>query len=164
MRSDNGFRGLLAAVLLGLLTGNTLVAQPPDRNAEKLPALLAAKPLAAVDGDDDLQKLLKARYNEVAAELAGRYRQLRAGVTDVESLFDPAQRLLQTGLELHGKPADRIALLNQFLEFTRMMEQAVKARVDAGVAPMLELNYVRYFRIDAETQLLRAKREVEKGN
>jgi hypothetical protein len=134
-----------------------LKGQPPDRPQEKLPSILKAKPLPAAAGDDELRNLLKARYNEALAEVQGRYEGLAVTPAPLASVFEPAQRLRAAGLEVSDRPADQIALLTQVLDLARLLERRAEAEFKSGQGAPIDLHRARYFRLDTEIQLLRAK-------
>jgi outer membrane protein TolC len=75
----------------------------------------------------------------------------------------PWKRLVQAGLELYDKPADKVALLTQYLEITREAEKYAQDCYDAERLRIGELHRARYERLDAEIRLLRAKREADKA-
>jgi hypothetical protein len=126
------------------------------------PALLSAKPLKEDPKDDELRKLLKARYNEGVGEVKMRHEQYKFGLGGIDDLFQAGQRLVQAGLELHDKSAEKVVLLTQYLELTKDIEKLSQTRYDAGLSQPAELCRARYQRLDAEIQLLRAKREADR--
>jgi hypothetical protein len=148
---------MLAA--LALLTATT--AGRAARDEDKLPAVLENKPLEPAKGDDEERKLLKERYNAALAELRARYQRFEAGNDTLDALFDAARRVLDSELELCGKAAERVAVREKYLELAREVEKIQQARVDAGRAGAQDLEQARYLRIDAQLQLLRAKKAAE---
>lgn len=155
---------------LVMLAGNLAAEAPQARQAPvqpevKVPTLLTAKPVKEDPKDDDLRKLLKARYNEAVAEMEARYKEFLSGRErgTFDAMVEVAQRLVQSGLELNDKPAERAALLAQYVELTKEVEKIAQARFDVARIPVDELHRARYQRLDAEIQLLRAKREVDKA-
>ncbi len=138
-------------------------SQPqPEQPAPKVPALLAAQPLKEDPRDDELRKLLKARYNEAVAEVKALHKMLLAGRGTIDSCVGAGRRLVQAGLELCDKPADKVTLLTQFVELTQMAEKSIQARL-AFNGTSADLHRARYQRLDAEIQLLRARREADKA-
>ncbi len=140
--------------------------KPPAQPQVKLPAILTAKPLQDDPKDDELRKLLKARYNEAVSELKAYYEEESLGVDrlyTLDELYKPWQRLVQAGLELCDKPAEKVALLTQYVEITKEAEKNHKARYDAGRESIKYLHRARYERLDAEIQLLRANREADRA-
>jgi hypothetical protein len=86
----------------------------------------------------------------------------QAARTSYDSVAEARQRLLQAGLELCDKPADKVALLTQYVELTKATEKFAQARSEAGRGTETAIHRLRYQRLDAEIQLLRAKREADK--
>ena len=156
----------LSFSLLLMLASNSAAQAPqpqPDQPETKLPALLTAKPLKEDPKDDELQKLLKARYNEAVGEVKEIYESWIKGKVIIGSFAGAGQRLVQAGLELYDKPADRVELLTQFVELTKEAEKSAQALHDIGKLASADLHRARYQRLDAEIQLLRAKREADKA-
>jgi len=157
----------LLMTLAGSAVSQPLSEKPPTRPEEKPPALLTAKPLKADPKDDELRKLLKARYNAALAEAKGIYEfENRPGAevfVDFDRVFGQWQRLVQAGLEVCDTPAEKVALLTQYVELTKDLEKVEQKRFDVGRVPEYDLHRVRYQRLDAEIQLLRAKRDADKA-
>jgi hypothetical protein len=139
--------------------------KPPDHSQAKIPAAVTAmKPLQADPKDDELRKLLKARFNEALGELKGRYAYTelfsKHGVMVLgapDDLYRPWQRLVQAGLEAYEEKADKIALLTQYLEVTKQREKIDEERYDKRGGAGFDLHRARYERLDAEIRLLRVK-------
>jgi hypothetical protein len=144
--------------------------KPSDKPRVKLPTLLSAKPLKVDPKDDELRKLLKARYNEVLAEARdfyafeefAKHNAIEWYLTQ-EDRYRMLQRVVQAGLEVYETPSDGIALLGQYLEEARRLENRAQARYRAQRCRLGDLNRARYERLDAEIRLLRAKREADKA-
>jgi hypothetical protein len=160
----------LCAVVLLLSFGNTLLAADPpkppkdDDDEVKLPALLKAKPLKPDPKDDELRKLLKERYNVALDEMNLQYKLYEAGspAATLDIVFESGERVVSARLELCDQPADKIPILVQLVEMRKEIEKIAKARFDAGRIAPQDFARARYFRLDAEIQLLRAKRAAEK--
>jgi hypothetical protein len=152
---------VLATALTGVLFVSPLPGQQPPAPEVELPALLKAKPLEPDAKDDELRKLQKARYNEAVTETQYRYQAGKANIDD--GFADVSQRLLESGLELNERPADRVRLLEQYLEVAKEVERIGQARFDSGRVSGADFHRMRYFRIDAEIRLLRARREADKA-
>jgi RNA polymerase sigma factor (sigma-70 family) len=139
--------------------------QAPDegRKAEKeegLPKLLDAKPIRVDRQDDELQKLLKERYNEALAELSVCSQLYQVGRIPYDQLVDAAKRLVTAGLELKDKPDEKVALLRQYVEMMKGFEKITETRLEAGRIGPNELHQARYHRMSAEIELIRLKRKV----
>jgi hypothetical protein len=97
-----------------------------------------------------------ARYNSVVAEIEGQKKEGGPRWKGVNA--DQARRVLVSWIEIH--PADEIALREQFLELMKAEEAAYEKFVKDGVTPAWTLEPKRYARLDAEIELVRAKRKL----
>ena len=64
------------ALLLAAYCATPAPTQAPGGQEPELPALLKAEPVKVDPKDDELQKLLKERYNEALAEIDERSRRV----------------------------------------------------------------------------------------
>jgi hypothetical protein len=135
--------------------------QPPKEPGPRVPALLTSKPIKEDPKDDELRKLLKARYNLAFDAMQRGYQSWRLGLSGIEVVSDLGQQLVKSGMELHDKPAERAAFLAQFVELMGEAEKIAREEANAGMMSPFGLYQVRYLRLDAEIHLLRAKREVD---
>jgi hypothetical protein len=147
-------------------TSSSQEPQPKEKPGEpktKLPALLASNPLKADPADNELRRLLKARYNEAVSEAKAFYMEepFIDRIDTQDALYGRWQRVVQAGLELCDKPADKVTLLSQYVDVAKELEQETKSRCDAGRLPIYHLHRARYQRLDAEIQLMRARRDAE---
>jgi hypothetical protein len=126
-------------------------------------ALQAQAPPAKQKGDDDLRKLLKARFDEASAELNESILESRNVRFSMESLFSAEQRLLQSALELYDQPKDRVAFLSEHIKTLKAIETQMQERFKGGSGRRVDVHRARYFVLDAEIQLLRARREADKA-
>jgi hypothetical protein len=147
---------------LGFLTTGVFAAEPAPPKEAEVPAILKIKPLRPAPGDDELRKLLIARYNAAVAETRVHYRAFVAKRLTVADFADVARHVVDSGLELSDKPADQVALRGQFLQLAKEIERIEKERVDAGLDALPALLSARYVRLDAEVQLLKAQRQAAK--
>jgi outer membrane efflux protein len=162
--------GLLMMLVSNLAAQAPQPQKPPDKLKVKVPALLSAKSVKADPKDDELRKLLKARYNEAVSEAKAYYELEQLANRNAVELtrnedyrYRMLQRVVQAGLELCDTPGEKVALLKQYLEVTKEDEKRTQARYDAQRIPIGDLNRARYERLDAEIRLLRAKREADKA-
>jgi hypothetical protein len=65
-------------------------------------------------------------------------------------------------LELYDLPKERVEFLAKHIEFLKVHERMYEDRFKSGAGAKADLLRVRYLRLDAEIQLLRAKREADK--
>jgi hypothetical protein len=174
MKSASRLNPWLSLCLLFALVGYASAQaaeqqKPPEQPEVKLPALLSAKPLKIHPKDDELRKLLKARYNEAVSEARDEYEYEEVArkygpsrVFDPDDLYGIWQRVVVSGLELCDTPAEKIALLTNYLEVTKEAEQIAQRRYDAGKIRSSDLHRARYERLQAEIQLGRAKLAADK--
>lgn len=161
---------LSLCLLLGAVgTSAALGHQPRKVPALKLLPLLSAKPLKEDPGDDELRKRLKARYNAAVGEvkwwyeadhMSGHYAITRLYLPD--HFFDPWHRLVRAGLEVFDTPAEKVFLLSQYLEAAKEHEKFLEERYDAGRITIEWVHRARAERLNAEIQLLWAKRQAGK--
>jgi hypothetical protein len=152
---------LVVALAVGLI--GVLAAQQPTRQpfqlSEKAQALINAKPLEPEAGDDDLRKLLKARYNAALSEVRNRYDALAKGRGTLDPLFDAGRRLFEAELDLYAKPAERITALEKLLEFVKEFEVILERNLKAEIGTPADLDRLRFGRLTIEVALVKAKRE-----
>jgi len=119
-------------------------------------------PRLPAPGDDELKILLIAKYNAAFAEVKSVEAAYGAGTIPFDSIFEAQKRLLQAELELSDKPADQIAAFEKQLEMAKHVEQKVKSLAlsycKGGEAD--KYYQAKFQRLDAEIQLLRAKRKI----
>ena len=102
-----------------------------------------------------------AQRQSARTELELRYTKLAIGAPteqDYTAIQDCAQRLLGKELELRTKAADRVRVLEQYVEFQRFVELRAQNSFQAGAIRMQEFERCRFLRLEAELQLLKAKR------
>jgi hypothetical protein len=152
---------------IGISLGQDEPTKPAGKPDVRYPALLAAKPLQEDSKDDELRKLLKARYNAVLAEARDYYRiKVASGERERPSFEDwpdneygRFKRLVRAGLEAFDKPADKVALVSAYLEMTKGAEKDAESHHKAGHYRIGDVERARYERLDAEAWLIRLKRE-----
>lgn len=152
----------LFLVLAGSLAAGAAQVNPGQPEVKE-PALLAAQPFKEDPRDDELQKLMKARYNEALGELQDTYRLYQQNQASLNSWAEASQRLVHAGLELYDKPADKVALLSQYVELTKEVEMVAHTLHGAARGTWADVRRARYQRLDAEIRLLRARREADKA-
>jgi hypothetical protein len=149
---------VITTLAILFLTGQPVLvkAQVPP------PVVFSAEPRKPAPGADALQKLLIARNNAALTELQARGQELMAGRITTDVLFDAVRRWCDSALELSDKPADQMVVREQTLELTRYIEAVLDAKLAAGTAKVADMEMAHYYRLDAEIQLLKAKRNMEK--
>src|SRR5262249_2269685 len=125
--------------------------QADDKKEEKK----AEKPAPAAE--DKLTTLLKARVEMAETEFANRNQEFLAGRGTLDILFGAGKRLLQAQQELSNKKEDQISALEAYLKLTKDIEEVNQARFDAGRITIADLAESKYYRLEAEIWLERAK-------
>jgi hypothetical protein len=152
---------LLAALALAALDLKARAAQAPPDKPEDLPEILKAQPLKPAPEDNELQRLLKDRYNAALQATQARLQEFLAGRAVIDVLLGQAGQVLTSELGLHGAPLERARVHEKYFQLARDIEKVAKARYDAGRMGIADYEQARYFRLDAEIQLLRARQEAE---
>ena len=106
----------------------------------------------------ELSKLLKARFDSAVTLLEHMEKGLKEGGHPTElEVRDAALRVRDSALEMTGDPGEQVAALTKYLAIARRMEQLMRSRLLAGIAPSSHAELGRYLRLDAEIALLRTK-------
>ena len=159
-------------VYLMQVTSNVLAQQPVKVPAVTEPAVeldpLIAKLLKEDPKDDELRKLIKARCMALAELRKGLEERLGRIPTEdystqLTDLNLTTQRYLQGCLELTEVHEDKLAVLTRFVQIAKDYEIKMEQRALVGNWPPSNLTRARCNRMDMEIQLLRAKRDVDKG-
>ena len=159
---------LLKSILLVVTLAGTSAAQTPpaqdadDEPAVKLPALVSAKPLPPVPGEDESRKLLREKRNEAVAAARSSYEEFMKGRGRSDDMYRSCQRVVEAGLELCATPAEKVALLTQLVEVMAEVDKDMQSRHAVARASAGDVHRARYERLDAEVRLLRAKRDAER--
>lgn len=140
-----------------------LAAQRPSPRGQvydKAIALVNSAPLVPAAGDDDLRKLQVERYNTALAMIRWRYKECQTNIRDYKELYDLFRILIAARLDLCRKPAERIVVLDQFLEIAREGERNMEIAARGDVWANADLELSRYGRLGLEIELLKVRREV----
>jgi beta-lactamase regulating signal transducer with metallopeptidase domain len=114
-------------------------------------------PLTVAASDDELQQLLKERYNVALAYVRSNYRQLEAGREGPDKVADAGRRVVDAELALHPDSASEIQARERYLKFARIIEALAGLAADRQLRPEYAQG-AREIRLNAEIQLLQAKR------
>src|SRR5262249_46379667 len=143
---------IMLVAVLGLLGGTRpLVAD----DEFKVPGFVEGKFLEPGKDDDEMRKLLKARYNAALREANARFKEFLAGRGTPAEFTPSTRRLLRAELALCEKAADRVKVQEKFLSMTREVERIQKLRHEAGRIGEAELARAEHDRLEAEIELLR---------
>jgi outer membrane protein TolC len=136
-------------------------AQTLADKQEELPALLKAEPLEQAPADNELQKLLKDRYNAALKATQASTKDYLAGRGTLDLVLEQAKQLLTSELQLTDVPREQASALEKHLQLAQYIEKVCKVRYEAGKLSSADYERARYFRLDTEIQLLRAKQQAE---
>jgi hypothetical protein len=155
---------LLSALLLVTVAGSSEARMRPAQDEDdeppvKLPTLLSAKRLQPVPGEGESRKLLREKRNEAVAAAKGSYEEFMKGRGRMDDMYRSCQRVVEAGLELCATPAEKVALLTQFVDVVAEVEQEMQTRHATARASRGDVHRARYERLDGEVRLLRAKRD-----
>lgn len=155
----------MAALIVALIVSAVSAADdgPADEesglNEKAWPALVQPRSFEVKPGDGKLARLLKERHNAARNELRERYAFWIQGKGTLDQLHSAARRAVQARLEVIDPPADRLAVLQERVEFARIVERqadAIRKSRKRVETPFACESCARYFRLDAEIELLRA--------
>src|SRR5262245_32490170 len=110
---------LAAAPCLACLSTEARAQQEPADKEFDTQGILKAQPLKHAAGDNELQKLLKDRYNAALMATQARLRFLEAGQCPIEEVLEDAKLMLRSELELSDAPADRVKVREKQLKIAQ---------------------------------------------
>jgi beta-lactamase regulating signal transducer with metallopeptidase domain len=115
-------------------------------------------PVKPAASDDELEKLLKERYNVALNYLRNSYRRLQEGVEAPDNVSDAGRRVVDAELALHPDPADEIHARERYWTFAKIIEARANGLAATGQMAREYADAARETRLNAEIQLLQAKR------
>ncbi len=121
------------------------------------PELLPQATAAERGGQQELDRLLKARYETAKTLLNLEEKRLREGVTTLGRVCDAARWVKDSALELPVNAQERMGALTNYLAVTRRLEESADHAAAQGVLPPADQERARYIRLDAEVTLLRTE-------
>lgn len=134
------------------------------KNQKRMAALLNSEPLKPAPGDDELQKLLKERYNNALRAVKLSQYAYEAGTSRMSPLCAASRNLVEAELSLVDKPRDEIRVVERYVEFAyktwKGTEDKLKAGGVTGFSPIDEAE-ARAARFEAEIKLLRLRAELK---
>ena len=121
----------------------------------------ASQSLKPAPGDDDLKKLLKDRYNTALQGLQAGIEECEQGRHHVSAMLPHVLKVRDSWVELNPNPADQIAIRELYFEVAKAGHEMVEGQFRSGTIGAADVAAARYTRIDAEIQLLLAKRKAK---
>src|ERR1700722_12361998 len=90
------------------------------------PKLIWLKPLKIGVGESELNQLLKKRHNAALTMFVGHHAEFMAGRGTIEFLNDAANNLCKSRLEIARDKPERLVILRDHIEWTKMIEEDMK--------------------------------------
>jgi len=134
-------------------------ALSPSAVGPRLSALLDSSPREPADGDSELTKLMKARFNAAVGELNARHDGVLRGSYLLDQLYDAGRRLLEAELALTENAEEQVAVLEKTIAVIEEFEQRVEQQVEAGLGATAELYRIRYEKLGLMIDLLKLKEQ-----
>jgi RNA polymerase sigma factor (sigma-70 family) len=135
-------------------------APPVDEEGSKFWPMDEAKVKALLDASTagkKLKELLKDRLAAAHEAAQMRFQQFLAGRGTLDILLGASLRLLESEKELSDKKDDQIAALERHLRRMKEVEQILKAQHEAARASLADFLQAKWFRLQAEIWLEKAK-------
>jgi len=133
---------------------------PPDDDRDKLVILGRDKAIALLQTSglsDRMKALLTERFEAAETETILRWQRFIRGNETLDSLLGASLRLLEAERELSARKTDQLVSLNNHLRLVQNVERITQLKFDAGAAAPQDLNQARFYRVQAEILLERAK-------
>jgi len=143
------------------LVGVAAAQQAAAPKAEPRPFTFTT--LEILNGDGELQRLLKQRYNAAGEDLEARMALYGAGRVSLEAICASLERFTKASLDLAATPVERVNELDRALAAARNVEAIVEEKYKFEVEPVQAFKHARYVRLDLEIQLLRAREAAKLG-
>jgi hypothetical protein len=121
------------------------------------PEMIRQATAAQHGGQEELDQLLKKRYETAKALLDLEEKRLNEGVTTIQRVCETARWVRDSAIELPVAAQERLAALTNYVALTRRLEASVDSATTHGAAPPSDRESARYMRLDAEIMLLRAE-------
>ncbi len=125
------------------------------------PKLVPQATAAERGNRQELDRLLKARYETAKNLLDLEQKRLREGVTTLGRVCDAARWVRDSAVELPVTAKERLAALTNYVALTRRLEESVQRAAANGAMSPSDKESARYMRLDAEVILLRTELATE---
>ncbi len=105
----------------------------------------------------DLRELAQAKLQAILWAHESREKEFLAGRGTIDILLEVARQVRDSELAVAGTEADRRAALERYWVRTKRVEEVNKPRYEAGRISIEAYLQSRYYRLDAEIQLIKAQ-------
>jgi RNA polymerase sigma factor (sigma-70 family) len=107
--------------------------------------------------NERISRLLRERRDAAKSEWEAREKSIKAGKGNLEKGWEPSRRLLEAELALADKQADRVAAWQAHAQRMKRTMDEYELRMQAAKLSEEEYNMAKYYYLDAEIGLERAK-------
>lgn len=132
-----------------------------EKIQEKARAIFKAKPLVVDAKEDELQRLLKERFNNATTELETQFLILDNDLTTVDAVGASIHRWTKAGLEVSEEPAAQVKILEMQIVVSRFLELICVTKYANGTDDLAKVLQAKNQRITAELELLRYKKSLQ---
>ena len=108
-------------------------------------------------GRQELNRLLKARYEVAKTLLSLEEQRLRERATTLERVCDAARWVKDSAIELPVSAQERLGALTNYVAVTRRLQESVDQAIAKGALAPADQERARYIHLDAEVTLLRTE-------
>lgn len=119
------------------------------------------KPVEIHEDDDELKKLLKARYNAAVAEVQARRMEYLRGMAAVNQICEAGKRVLIAERELLSDPQALLKSYDRSIVLAKEIEKYAEANLSVGTGTKQEVFQARYYRLEAEIERLKFRRSLK---
>jgi hypothetical protein len=109
------------------------------------------------DAELNLKRLVQERVEVAKKELEARMFQFEAGKGTLDFLIGASKRLVMAELDATDKRPEQISALKAHLERMKKVQDIDQGRYDAGRISIEDLSQSKYYRLESEIWLERAK-------
>jgi RNA polymerase sigma factor (sigma-70 family) len=133
---------------------------PPEVPPKDVPAMDATRVkelLDAMKASDKLKALLKEQHEQALTCYTSRWEEFLAGRGTLDIMLQASRLLLEAEQALSDKKADQVTALENHWRRMKVTEDVNQARFDAGRLPISDLAQTKFYRLQAEIALERAR-------
>jgi hypothetical protein len=130
--------------------------------SKRFEAIMAKLPVQTGPVDKELQNLLIARRDSAVRRLKMTIGIYEEGRITLDKFCDSMTLALKSQLDLFESPADQVPIYELLVEFAKEVEERALAEVDVARGTEYDVEAARFYRINCEIDLLRAKRKLAK--
>lgn len=142
--------GSVLALGAGMVTFRLLAGEPAEEKTEP-PAKAPQKPA------DKLKDLIKAKLEAAKLECESRMKEFQDGRGTLDILVHSSRRLLESEREVGDSKEHLLTALETHFRLMKEIEEVNQERFNAGRISIMDVAQARYYRLEAEIWLERAR-------